>query len=128
VTQVLENENSASNIDIFFKFSSDRFDGVSPPRRAARCAIVETSSSSSLDSSSLTSSSSNQALRRDLLRAAAPPTVRRLTLPIELQVIAVSFSLSLSDENPLLFLLTMIPLRLEERRTKDEATEGAGEL
>lgn len=70
------------------------------------------------------------------MRIAAPPVLRPLTLAIELHVMAVSLSLSLSEE---LRLQTMNPLRLEERDTKDDlvgdlvddlvvATEHAGEL
>lgn len=151
MTHVLEKEKEGSNIDKFFRFSNDRFDGLSPARLAARCAIVKTSSPGSPSASpqesvvppsldpppslrsSLSpesSSSSNQALWRDLFRTAVPPTVRRLTLPRELHVTAVpvSRSLSLSEEYVVRDLLTrMTPLRLEERRTKEgHRTEEGG--
>lgn len=138
VTHVLEKENDGSNIDRFFRSSILRLDGLSCAERLCASAAIAEISSSSLELSELpfSSSSSNQALCKDflrrVLRTADPPIVRRLTLPMELQVMAVSVSLlSLSEELQTMIPLRfeeIIPLRLEEREMNVVAGEQTGGL
>jgi len=133
VTHVLEKENDESNIDLFFRSSILRLDGLNCPERLCASAAMAETSSSSLE---ISSSSSNQALCKDflrrVLRTADPPIVRRLTLPMELQVMAVSVSLlSLSEELQTMIPLRfeeIIPLRLEEREMNVVAGEQTGGL
>jgi hypothetical protein len=108
----LEKENAGSKV---FMFSIDRFDGVKAPRRAMTGMDGDSSSSLSV-------SSSHQPLWRDL---------RPLKLARELEVIAVSGSLSSSSsDQTLIWSVTRIsPARLERREEGPElATDGAGEL